>query len=78
LSKNKSIEMPIYHETISRDRFMLISRFLHFANDKAIGDDSDKLKKIRPMIMHFSDKFSGSYYPAQNIVIDESLMKFRG
>jgi hypothetical protein len=77
-SKNKSIETPIYHETMSRDRFMLISRFLHFANDKAIGDDSDKLKKIRPMITHFSDKFSGSCYPAQIIVIDESLMNFRG
>jgi hypothetical protein len=76
-SKDKCTDTPIFRETMIRERFRLISRFLHFAEDSS-ADPSDKLRKIRPIIDHFSSKFSELYYPTQDIALDESLMKFRG
>jgi hypothetical protein len=76
-SKNRCLETPIFHETMSRERFTLISRFLHFMDDEE-ADQHDKLKKIRPIIEHFSSKFFQLYSPYQDIALDESLMKFRG
>lgn len=77
-SKNRCIETPIYSETMSRERFLLISCFLHFTDDTVTGEASDKLKKIRPIITHFLEKFSSLYLLSENIALDESLMKFRG
>jgi hypothetical protein len=76
-SKNRCLETPIFHETMSRERFQLISRFLHLTDDKN-ADKNDKLKIIRPIIEHFSTKFANLYLPADGIALDESLMKFRG
>jgi hypothetical protein len=76
-SKNRCLETPIFRETMGRERFKLISRFLHFCNDEN-SDQNNKLKKLRPVITHFSDTFSKLYFPAEDIVLDESLMKFRG
>jgi hypothetical protein len=47
-SKNRCTDTPVFCETMSRERFKLISRFLHFTNDN--NEDNDKLKKIRPII----------------------------
>jgi hypothetical protein len=71
-SKNRCLETQIYSKTMSRERF------LHFTDEEAEGDENDKLKKIRPITSHFSEKFSNLYFPAQDIVLDETLMKFRG
>jgi hypothetical protein len=42
-SKDKCMDTPILQETISRERFKLISHFLHFTYDSN-ADPSDKLK----------------------------------
>lgn len=58
-------------------RFLVISRFLHFAdNEKA--DDKDKLKKIRNIVNYLNDKFTNLYTLKSKISIDESLMKYKG
>jgi hypothetical protein len=59
---------------MGRERFKIISRFLHFTHDE---NEHDKLRKIQPIIQHFSSKFSEMYLPSENIALDESLMKFR-
>ena len=64
-------------ETMSRERFSLLSRFQHFADDNLL-DPHDKLKKIRPIITHFLERFSKLYSLSEDIALDESLMKFRG
>jgi hypothetical protein len=44
-SKNRCLETPIFHETMSRERFTLIfTFFLHFMDDEK-ADQHDKLKK---------------------------------
>ncbi|CAF4940721.1 unnamed protein product [Pieris macdunnoughi] len=37
-----------------------------------------RLFKIQPIIDYFNDKFPSLYYPSQEIVIDESLLKWHG
>jgi hypothetical protein len=63
---------------MSRERFLLICQFLHFTDDTVASNESDKLKKLGPIIIHFLEKFSELYNLSENIVLDESLMKFRG
>lgn len=73
-SRNRCIDTPIFRETIGRERFKLISRFLHFTVD---SNENDKLQKIRPIIQHFSTKFSEIYLPSQNITLFETPIKFK-
>ena len=58
-------------------RFKAISRYLHFVVDLP-ANANDKLKKVRPVVNHLTNKFKNIYIPGENISIDESLMKFRG
>jgi hypothetical protein len=77
-SKDRCIETPIFSELMSRERFLLSCRFLHFTDDTVASNESEKLKKLRPIIIHFLEKFSELYNLSENIALDESLMKFRG
>jgi hypothetical protein len=60
-SKNRCIDMPIFRKTMGRERFKIISCFLHFTHD-----ENDKLRKTRPIIQHFFSKFSEIYPPSEN------------
>lgn len=76
-SKDALIETPIFGQLMSRDRWLLLLRMLHFS-DSANVDKKDRLFKIRMVVDHFRDTFKNCLYPFQNIVIDESLMLFKG
>jgi hypothetical protein len=43
-----------------RDRFVQIKRYLHFSDD-AGNNQGDKLRKIRFILDHCSDKFQSEY-----------------
>jgi hypothetical protein len=60
---------------VGKERFKIISCFLLFTHDE---NEHDKLRKIRPIIQHFSSEFSEIYLPSENIALDESPIKFRG
>ncbi|KAJ8949794.1 hypothetical protein NQ318_000492 [Aromia moschata] len=70
-------ETPIFSQVMSRDRYFQILRFLHFCDNDNI-DKNDRLYKIRCVVDHFKNSFKNSLYPFQNLVIDESLMLFKG
>lgn len=76
-STKEIIATKIFSKVMTLRRFQSIMRFLHFA-DNTECDPSDKLKKIRPIVTYFGNKFKANYTPDRNISIDESLMKFRG
>lgn len=67
----------VFPEYMSRDRFMVILRCLHFANTE---DDAstDPLYKIRFIIDHFNEKMTNIYYPGKNLSLDESMVLWRG
>jgi hypothetical protein len=74
-TKRRVISSPIFSETMPRDRFKLISRYLHFSSENT---QSDKMRKIRTVIDYLLHKFQFIFTPDKNICIDESLMAFRG
>lgn len=76
-SKRGIIHTPIFAQTMPFRRFLIITRFLHFVNND-FSDKDDKMTKIRSVVDYLNNKFDELYVPEQNVVIDESLMKFKG
>lgn len=68
---------PYLSKTMSRNRFQIIWRFLHY-NDNALQVASDALFKVRPVFDYIVGKFKELYQPGQNICIDEGVMLWRG
>lgn len=61
------------------DRFLLISKLLHFSdNEAALPKERDSLQKIRFIVDHLRKKYKEAFCPFRNICIDESLLLFRG
>jgi hypothetical protein len=76
--KNDSlIGTPMFAKYMSRDRYLLILRYLHFANN-VVGGEASTLWKLGNVITHIKTRFSQIFKPFQKLVIDESLMSFKG
>lgn len=72
--------MPMFRQMMTRDQFLLITKFLHFVSDR---DSSErgyerKIGKIAPILDHCNRKFSALYIPEQHISLDESLLLWKG
>lgn len=67
--------LPI-RNTMNRNRFDEIRRYLHFNDNSAIpsskSEKHDRLYKIRPIIDHFNDKFQ-SIPLTQHLCVDEQM-----
>ena len=68
---------PFFNQTMARDRFQLILRFIHFS-DNGAGLEADRLYKVRPVLDYLLHKFRTLYTPGKNIAIDEGVMHWRG
>jgi hypothetical protein len=79
-SRRRILITPGFGEVISRDRFELIMKFLHFSDNtnKANYEDPAKLYKIFPVLSHLNYKFQKLYLPGQNISVDEYLTLWKG
>lgn len=75
LFENRGIAM-----SISRDRYLIILRSLHFAKNPLPGNPKpdDRLYKIRPILDYFNTRMSQVYYPGRDLSIDESMILWRG
>nr|XP_053642416.1 piggyBac transposable element-derived protein 4-like [Cherax quadricarinatus] len=74
-STDHFISTPVFCD-LPCNRFTLLLRMLHFA-DRNMPDRND-LYKIREVFMYLKQKFSVYFYPFKNIVVDESLILFKG
>lgn len=63
--------------SMKRDRFLSILKFLHFS-DNTTARTEDRLNKIRNIVQAIVDTFKSSIKPGKNIVIDESMVPWRG
>lgn len=72
--------IPGFARYMSRDRFFLIMRCLHFAENPSEEETTpaDRLFKIRPLLNYFQEKMSSVYYPNKNLSLDESMLLWRG
>ncbi|KAK7893501.1 hypothetical protein WMY93_022653 [Mugilogobius chulae] len=78
-STDEVLSTPYYSKVMSRNRFQIILRFLHFNDNNAVqADNTDKLHKIRPVVDYLISKFKELYQPAKNISIDEGMLLWRG
>ena len=63
--------------SMKRDRFLAILKFLHFS-DNTRANTEDRLNKIRNIIDAIVATFKNAVRPGRNIVIDESIVPWRG
>ncbi|XP_069157023.1 piggyBac transposable element-derived protein 4-like [Procambarus clarkii] len=76
-SKDQTIPTPFFGKYMSRDRFQILLRCLHFASNEDWTED-DRLWQVRHYMNEVIRKFRDFYVPAQKLVIDESLVLFKG
>ena len=81
-SKDPLYFTPLFGAIMTRNRFQLLLKFLHFNDNTqmpaADAPFPDKLFKIRPLLDHLCEKFGEVYTPSCNISIDESLLLWKG
>lgn len=73
--KTDPLFLSVFPQYMSRDRFFLILRHLHFNNN---NDGNDKLFKIRPVIDYLNNRMSEIYYPSKELSLDEAMILWRG
>lgn len=76
-STDPMIITPMFGQLFSRDRFLMLLKYLHF-NDELTEMDDDKLYKIKPVIDDLRTKFKSLVIPNKNLCIDESLILWKG
>ena len=76
-STNPLIRIEIFSKVMSRDRYLVLLRMLDFANN-AENPGDDRLFRIRYVFEDLVRKFKSYFQPFQNLVIDVSLLVFKG
>jgi len=75
-SQDPLLYTPIYGESLSRNRYLQILRYLHFSNNEEVSNHS--LKEIKPVIDHLKEKFGNTIIAGEKLCIDESLVLWKG
>ena len=77
-SRLKQIHTPFYVEAMTRDRFLHILRFLHFADNSRRpypGGEYDKLRKVRTVFDTLNQAYPKFYKPSEHLAVDEVTVK---
>ena len=80
-SRLRQLHTPFYGETMTRDRFLHILRFLHFADNSVRHDrdeEYDRLWKIRTVFDTLNQAYAKFYNPSEHLALDEVIVKFKG
>ncbi|KAF7414956.1 hypothetical protein HZH68_003445 [Vespula germanica] len=63
---------------MSRNRFEILLRMLHFADNRQISNPNNLLYKLQTLIDTLNKSFKEYYNPSETVCIDESIIPFRG
>ena len=77
---HRSQDTPWFRAVMNRDRFQLLCKFIHFADNTqlpGVDEQQFKLFKLQPLINHFTKVFQRYYQPKQDISIDESMIGYK-
>jgi len=80
-SRLRQLHNPFYGETMTRDRFLHILRFLHFADNSQRPDEGkeyDRLWKLRTVFDKLNEASAKFYNPSEHLAVDEVMVKFKG
>ncbi|XP_023244129.1 piggyBac transposable element-derived protein 4-like [Centruroides sculpturatus] len=78
---NETLSTPSFQRLMSRNHFWEIKQNLNFTDNQNYNPrihPNPKLNKIWPIVENLRSKCSHLYVPERNIVVDESLMLFKG
>lgn len=75
--KNSIFHNEFISKIMPRDKFLLILKCWHFANNLEDSGE-DKLFKIRPLLGPTVNSFQKYIVPGKNLIIDESMIHWRG
>jgi len=64
-------------KVMSRNRFQLLLRFIHFCSEDE-ADRNDRLYKVSALVDQLNQLFAFQVQPGKEMVIDESIIPFRG
>jgi len=70
-------QTPIFPQTMSRSRFQLIQRYLHFSDNNVAGTNEDPLYKIRTILDTVVNNFRTNYTQDRGISVDEVTRGWR-
>lgn len=65
----------VFPQYMSRNRFQLILRCLHFSDDVS---NTNRMGKCQMCIDNFNSTMNSIYYPSKNLSLDESMVLWRG
>jgi len=81
-SEKDLFSTPSIPKLMTRNRFCLILKFLHFANnankDNETDGTKDKLYKMREVYDLLTESFSSVFVPGQRVAIDEGMIRWFG
>jgi len=79
-SRLRQLHNPFYGETMTRDKFLHILRFLHFEDISQIpdeGEEYDRLRKLRTVFDKPKEAYAKFYNPSEHLAVDEVIVKFK-
>jgi len=77
---NKLFNLPFFRTYMSRNRFTILLRALHFSRNPAEGESvpRNRLHKIQPIVNYFNSRMNEIFEPNKNLSLDESMVLWRG
>lgn len=75
-SKDTLFHNTFISSVMTRDRFLLLLKFIHFANNEHANNN--KLYKIEHVLSLLLKNYQAVFKPGRILVIDESMIPFRG
>ncbi|KAK8376085.1 hypothetical protein O3P69_008660 [Scylla paramamosain] len=77
-SKNKLYAGSYISSVMTRERFEILLRCIHFRDNTDVNGPPDPIFKLRPLVTAIRDRCRTVYKPGSMFVIDESMVPFRG
>ena len=71
------LETPFISKVMSRNRFELLWRYLHFSDNTTI-DTTEPLGKVKWVLGYLTKRFRRMFTPYDRISIDEGMLSWRG
>jgi hypothetical protein len=62
---------------MSKNRFEQIWNFWHYSDNSTLGDEADRLYKIRPVLDNLLEKFRKRSQPPQELLPDRPMIPWR-
>ena len=76
-SKDPMFNNKFISSVMTRDRFLLLLKFIHFENNEHANTEN-RLYKIDRLINLLLERYKNALQPGRILVIDESMIPFRG